>query len=812
MNAADLSLLRPHLSLDASIDAACRSIAPTWPLDRFVAVNPWWERIGQPFDRVDTDLRRRLGSGLRMSRDYYRSAWRDGRIRREHLVRAMNRLGHSTTVEALVAALDEPQQRIHPLPLLSDCLDAVRDLQHEPAWREVIAHQISQFCAAWFDTDQADWRPGQQESLYGSWHQAIGREHGISLLMHAPEISQRAKKLPANARDLIAFAVAQLAMPNDQVQDLLEVTLLRINGWAAWCAYLRWEARLQDADDAQMVDLLAIRLAWECLLDDGARDADSVWQRWQKSWARALQAPVAESAWALAVWQLAQEMAFQQPLLGELARPADDTDTAADVQAVFCLDVRSEPLRRALEQAHPAIQTMGFAGFFGIPVHYTPLGTGAGRPQLPGLLAPGIEMTDSSGNQTQDQAIADRRRKRLHAKEAEEPFHRLPGSAFTLVESLGITYLGKLIRRSLPGRHREAAPHQEGLTPAESRQIRPQLLAMGLEQRADLAERVLRTLCLTEGFARLVVFVGHGSHSSNNPHASGLDCGACGGQSGEGNARALAELLNNAAVRQALAERGIHIPPATHFMAGLHQTTTDDVSLFDGDRAPVSHTQDVQRLQQALLEAGEQCRAERAPRFGLSDLASQPQALARAFRARAADWAQTRPEWGLAGNAAFVVAPRARTRGIDLGGRVFLQDYAWQRDPDGSVLEAIMTGPMIVAHWINMQYYASMVDNRHFGSGNKLLHNVVGGRIGVFEGNGGDLRIGLPRQSLHDGKRWMHEPLRLSVMIDAPRKVIETIKDRHESVRQLIDNHWLHLFRMEGETVEYYQDGQWVAW
>ncbi|MFM9500526.1 putative inorganic carbon transporter subunit DabA, partial [Streptomyces galilaeus] len=88
------------------------------------------------------------------------------------------------------------------------------------------------------------------------------------------------------------------------------------------------------------------------------------------------------------------------------------------------------------------------------------------------------------------------------------------------------------------------------------------------------------------------------------------------------------------------------------------------------------------------------------------------------------------------------------------------------------------------------------VDNRHYGSGNKVLHNVVGGRIGVFEGNSGDLRIGLPMQSLHDGRQWMHAPLRLSVFIQAPIERIDAVIRKHEKVRQLLDGQWLHLFQL----------------
>jgi uncharacterized protein len=152
-----------------------------------------------------------------------------------------------------------------------------------------------------------------------------------------------------------------------------------------------------------------------------------------------------------------------------------------------------------------------------------------------------------------------------------------------------------------------------------------------------------------------------------------------------------------------------------------------------------------------------------------------------------------------------------RTKHIDLAGRSFLHDYDWQQDPSLSVLELIMTAPMIVTNWINLQYYASTVDNQRYGSGNKVLHNVVGGRLGVFEGNGGDLRIGLPWQSLHDGDVLRHTPLRLSVFIEAPEAGVNTIISKHEMVRQLLDHEWLHLFRIDAESngITRYCNGRW---
>ena len=172
-----------------------------------------------------------------------------------------------------------------------------------------------------------------------------------------------------------------------------------------------------------------------------------------------------------------------------------------------------------------------------------------------------------------------------------------------------------------------------------------------------------------------------------------------------------------------------------------------------------------------------------------------------------------RPEWALAGCKAFIAAPRSRTAGRSLEGRAFLHDYDWKQDSAQgfAVLELILTAPVVVASWISLQYYGSTVAPATFGGGNKLLHNVVGG-IGVLEGNGGVMRAGLPWQSVHDGERYVHEPLRLSVCIEAPREAMTDILSRHAGVRELFDNRWLHLFAMdeEGRLAWRYRPG--LAW
>jgi hypothetical protein len=292
----------------------------------------------------------------------------------------------------------------------------------------------------------------------------------------------------------------------------------------------------------------------------------------------------------------------------------------------------------------------------------------------------------------------------------------------------------------------------------------------------------------------VVALIGHGASTENNPLAAGLHCGACGGQTGEVNARALAALLGDPAVRAGLAAEGIDLA-GTHVVAGLHDTTTDEVTLYDLDRVPASHAAAVETLRAHFAAAGRRARRERAAALGLAGAGDA--ALDGAVAARARDWSEVRPEWGLAGNAAFVVAPRERTRALDLGGRAFLHEYRWEQDAGFGVLELILTAPMVVTNWINMQYHASTVDPLRYGSGNKVLHNVVGGCVGVMEGAGGDLRIGLARQSVHDGQRWMHEPLRLSVFVEAPADAIDAILARHATVRDLVAHRWLYLHRIE---------------
>lgn len=804
----------PGSDLDGTIRSAVEAIAPLWPLDRFIAVNPFHGWTGTAFLETARKFQALAGASLFMRPSYYREAWQGGLLRSEHLRSALAELGSALTVDECRSGLDRVRHEPVRRPLLSDIIDSRRDLQHEPAWDDVITGQISRFCAAWFDRSMSDWRPCRGPSLYADWKSRIGEERGLALLMGDGDFLKRPARLSDRPRVVIGNVLAELALDGEAARDLLTSALLRINGWASWCAYLRWQSRLHGDDNRLMEELLAVRLAWERLLDDGRRDPSSSWQRWQSAWNG--HPSDDDRAHVLAVWQRALELAYQMRLGAALSRGKPQcTRKPVGVQMAFCIDVRSEIVRRAIETESPGIQTLGFAGFFGLPIAYRALGTDAERPQLPGLFKPQYLVSDGTGDEPRDRAIAKRIAARLSRRDQTGPFRKLPTSAFTLVEAMGLGFAVKLLAKSLawmPARNGRPGPQAPGARLRVG--LRPRLPAtLSLSRKADLAAGILEAMSLTGDFSRLVVLVGHGSRSANNPHAAGLDCGACGGQTGEVNVRLLAGLLNDAGLRDALRSRGLHIPADTHFLPALHNTTTDDFYILDGDDIPQSHRPDANALRSTLAAASVRARRERAPRLGLGELCARPEKLRKAMRKRALDWSQTRPEWGLANNAAFIVAPRSRTLGIDLEGRAFLHDYHPRRDADGRILESIMTGPMIVAAWINLQYYGSTVDNRRFGSGNKVLHNVVGGTIGVFEGNGGDLRTGLPMQSLHDGQRWMHTPQRLSVYVEAERGPLESVLHEHSLVRDLVFNDWVFLFRINHETgvMERHCRGRWLS-
>ena len=821
---ADADPVTPELA--RQIDAACNRIAPVWPLDRFVAVNPFHGLVSQRFEEAAGTLRRIADARMYMPRGWYREQLDAGRITDEDLREAARLCGSELTPPQLRAeAAAEHQTPAGGVPLLT----ALVDEMDADDWSSFVVERISHHCASYFDMGQATWkRPWEGMSLYASWRRFAALDYSLTM-MGQDAMRSRVKALPESPRACIASALGRLGIPETAALDYMHAALLDIGGWAAWTRLLRWEQELAGGSDDTIVELLAIRLAWDVLLYEH-KSTPILRPRWREICARlgrgedgagvggnqeAAGDPEVEH-----VLLTALEQGYQRRLIDDLRRGGDvkAVDSRPAVQAAFCIDVRSEIIRRAFETVCPKAQTIGFAGFFGVPIEHVQFGASTPRSHMPVLLTPkyrvcsAIQDTDADDAQ---EALATQRRRTGIAK-SWKAFKMGASSCFSFVEAAGLlVYAPKIIADSFGWSRPVAAPDDLHLDKSTEHRIGPSLDApshgacghghahdhgpqsIGIPEadRVPLAEGILKAMSMTGNFARLVLLVGHGSTVVNNPHATGLDCGACGGMTGEASARVTAALLNDADVRRGLAARGLAIPADTWFVGALHDTCVDEVKLFDTQRLPAGYAEELAELRSWLKQAGEVTRLQRAARLGLEQQSLH--AVTANVHRRSRDWAQVRPEWALAGCAAFIAAPRARTRGLDLGGRTFLHDYQWEQDEGFGVLELIMTAPMVVAGWINLQYYGSTTDNRRFGSGNKVLHNVVGGAIGVLEGNAGDLRVGLPMQSLHDGKQWMHEPMRLSVFLQAPQAAMDDIIARHELVRQMLDNGWLHLFRMD---------------
>lgn len=616
------------------------------------------------------------------------------------------------------------------------------------------------------------------------------------------------------------------------------------------------------------------------------------------------------------IWLEAFETAHRRQVLRMLARRLTaDGVTAPDeaagsrplAQLVFCIDVRSEIFRRHLEHLG-GYETMGLAGFFGVPLDFQSFGAHQTISHCPVLLKPKNVVREVPRSYHGSLAARHKNVARLGTATREllqelkenvitpyvtvEAFGWLfglplfgrtlaptwygkvkqwltgmlmPSIATTLTveklsreeaeamvaaeqqamirevarerlgrggAALSARLLDKIRRKAVGdgdrfngevGKALNLSPETEAAFYAELRD-RYRISPRGVSDRLDrlthtgfstseqayLVEAALRLMGLTSNFARAVVFCAHGSTSENNPYESALDCGACGGNQGLPNARAIAMMANKPIVRELLLKRGITVPTDTHFFAAQHDTTTDIVRIVDLEDVPATHRKDLETLTADLETAGRQAAMERAGALPVSTPAQPRLAQQQAVR-RSRDWSEIRPEWGLSGNSLIVIGRRALTHGVNLRGRAFLHSYDYRQDQSGKLLETIMTAPLVVAQWINMEHYFSTVDNEIYGSGSKMYHSIVG-RIGVMTGVWSDLRLGLPAQTVLNGAEPYHEPMRLLAVVEAPRERIQWVIDRHPLLDRLFNLGWVTLVALDPQDRRFHRYHHRAGW
>ncbi|MFY7744037.1 MAG: putative inorganic carbon transporter subunit DabA, partial [Erythrobacter sp.] len=621
MNHADIAPARFSAVLEAA-EAAGRAIPPAFPLDATVAVNPF---LGQTHEDLATAAARLARvAGVRATRKggEYCDAIASGTITETDLADALA-ASPSPLKPADTAMLRHGAARIGNGPP-PRALPTVADLAAEATgidWPALIDKCIGLWAAGHFDRGQALWSPAPGAEAFTAWRgwamhdltpEIAGLEGFCAHVACAPDTTERA----------ILSAAETLGITDAAAPTAFHRLAMSLGGWAQHARWILWQAELVGDTDRTLMDLLAIRLIWdEALLVQTPAIAD----KWAATVA-AHAAPVtpSEEEVVLAILQDAADRAHQRRLIAALDGAAPAAAARPFLQAAFCIDVRSEVFRRALESVDNSIATIGFAGFFGLPLAHHAHGSDILEARLPVLLNPAVHTT-SAGDPAKDQAD------RIAARGARAwgRFRQAAVSSFAFVEAAGPVYAVKLVKSAL------------GFVPKPKAEPAPEVIGgMSAEAKADTCAAVLKAMSLQKGHGAIVLLLGHGGNVTNNPHESAYHCGACGGYTGEVSARLLAILLNDPETRAGLAERGVEVAEDVLFVAGLHDTTTDAITIYD-DGLPAARAGDLAKVRTWLAQAAKIARAERALRM--------PGASGNSIPARAQNWAEIRPEWGLAG-------------------------------------------------------------------------------------------------------------------------------------------------------------------
>jgi len=519
------------------------------------------------------------------------------------------------------------------------------------------------------------------------------------------------------------------------------------------------------------------------------------------------------------IFHLAYETRFRVQTLDALALHAPRRVARPRFQVVACLDEREESFRRHLEEAAPDVETFGTAGFFGVAMYYRGADDAHFVPLCPVVIVPKhfVEERVAANEQEVHQRTRQVRRvlgrasHRMHVGSRTFAFGALLSAGLGILASVPL--VARVLFPGLTARLRKRAG--QFVRPPTTTQLQlersdaepgPHDGAVGftVAEMAAIAERVLRDIGLTAHFARLVIFLGHGSHSMNNPHESAHDCGACGGAVGGPNGRAIAQILNDPRIRTILAARGLPIPADTVFLGGLHNTCNEYVKFADVERVPESHQQLFDEIINAIEEALDRNAHERCRRFDSAPLTLSFAGARQHLDNRAEDLAQVRPEWGHATNAICVVGRRERTRGLFLDRRAFLTSYdPTQDDEEAKILTRTLQAVFPVCGGINLEYYFSHTDPSGYGCGTKLPHNITS-LLGVMDGAASDLRTGLPWQMVE-----IHEPVRLMIVCEVAVEVMKRVLDRNPLMMALVAGEWVHLAVLEpdGQTIHLFRDG-----
>ena len=756
----------------------------------------------------------------------------------------------------VVRRADPPGRPFAPVPVRHrDWLLAVHDLDvdawtHPPLIR-FLAGYLDQGLAHWS-------MPERSRGIHGCFLEIYARSlaswcgHWAGTL---PDHVADDRDADRNALSSIANSLNQLGVTEDEADGYLCAELLALRGWAGIVRQIEERPDRVPARDLTVTlrGYLAVRLLFQRaalqyaarqigfagpLSDLRRRLGDSLcgqpapttveraWPLFHVAQLGGLDASIVEQWTARQVADLESELqqlvgvrrrrilhqAFERAIRYRLydaltQHQAEASPAAPAFQAVFCLDEREESFRRHLEEIEPACETFSTAGFFNVAMYHQGTTDAHPRPLCPVAIRPDHYVAEIESDS--DSLIG--RSQRLQRRAAGflgynvHVGSRSPVSGALLMTAFGWLALVPLILRVvfpwLTSRwrliQRTAVTARRTRLDLDHDDAAPSIgkySGFTIREMADIVRRVAEDTGLRDHLASLVLVIGHGSVSLNNPHESAHDCGACGGGRGGPNARAFAQMANDARVRQLLASEGFAIEAGTWFVGAQRNTCNNEVTFFDEDLVPASCRTAFERAVRAIEATRRREAHERCRRFDAVPRWFPPLAALAHVQSRAEDLAQPRPEYGHATNAFCIIGRRTRTRGLFLDRRAFLVSYDPTRDNDGRILGRILAAVVPVVAGISLEYYFSYVDPTGYGCGTKLPHNVTS-LLGVMDGAQSDLRSGLPWQMVE-----IHEPTRLTIVVESSRDRLSRAVRSHRDIERLVDNRWVWLACLDPDS------------
>lgn len=640
--------------------------------------------------------------------------------------------------------------------------------------------KINRFTIKWLqvlsDEGQAYFSmPSYGSNKYDSWKKLI--IYDTQLHANSADNVHWISHLPENPLEVIERCLNKLRIEPNEYTQFITFLLSSLSGWAS---YVRYGAMYTSEPFISQEEYVALRLIITCLIEPQARTL----LKWQHN------VSSCSSSWSSTI--ATYENDYQTKLYEKFKHVPEDLSYLPDAQFLFCIDVRSEPVRKALEESGH-YETYGIAGFFGLPITVHTYDQELYQ-ACPVILKPTHTIMHKISKNSFDLI--------KFSKKFYQSLKYNVVTSFALVETLGLaSALWMSLKKCIPvtlWRVKNKWSVQEACV------LDTQTIELSVQ--IEWAFNLLTTISLTT-FAPLIVLVGHKSVTENNPFSSALDCGACAGRPGGTNALIMSHILNNPQVRAGLVTKGIIIPESTHFIPAQHITTTDEIIFLEDDLLPEEI--DVSNLKIAFAKVRKHINYERAIKLGYQ---VDKEKVVDLMEYISKDWSQVQPEWGLARNACFIIAPRWVTHKVDLEGRAFLHSYDYRNDVDGSILKSILAGPAVVGQWINTCYLFSSLDPVMYGAGSKITANITG-KIGVMQGNASDLMTGLPVQSVYkDELTLYHEPVRLIIIIYAPLEFISQALDDQDSFKNLIKNKWVHCSALDPEPHTLYRLNSDLSW